>query len=106
MLIAALTEEIVVAHVSLPVIAQIVLALGTSLTMEFLVMDLEMDSVMMKPTILTATTMALTAAYLQLIQTPARNAYVMVSPSLYKISLFFSLTFSTTDYFPKTLRIL
>ena len=55
MLIAALTEEIVVAHVSLLVIAQTVLALGTSLAMEFLVMDLEMDSVMMKPTMLPVT---------------------------------------------------
>ena len=52
MLIAALTEEIVVDHVSLPVIAKIVPALGISLAMEFLVMDLEMDSVMMKPTML------------------------------------------------------
>ena len=55
MLIAALTEEIVVVHVSLPVIAKIVLALGTSMTMEFLVVDLEMDSVMMKPTMLPVT---------------------------------------------------
>ena len=54
MLIAALTEEIVVDHVSLPDIAQIVLALGISLAMEFLVMDLEMDYVMMKQTMLPA----------------------------------------------------
>ena len=48
---------------------------------------LVMDIAMMKQTMFTAYLMALTAADLPLIQTPAWIAYVMVSPLLYKISI-------------------
>ena len=50
---------------------------------------LVMDFAMTKQTMFTAYLMALTAADLPSIQTPARIAYVMVSPILYKISLCF-----------------
>ena len=49
---------------------------------------LVMDIAMTKQTMFTAYMMALTAADLRSIQTPALIAYVMVSPTLYKIFLF------------------
>ena len=50
MINVAMMKGIVVVHVSSLVIAQIALASRITLTMKFLVEDLEMDSVMMKPT--------------------------------------------------------
>ena len=59
--------------------------MGVMCSMHSLVMDIAMT----KQTMFTATMMALTAADLPLLQTPARIAYVMVSPMSYKISLCF-----------------
>ena len=50
---------------------------------------LVMAIAMTKQTMFTAYLMALTAADIPLLQTPARIAYVMVRPLLYKISLCF-----------------
>ena len=66
--------------------------------MRLLVMAIEMT----KQTMFIATMMALIAADLPLMHPFVLIAYVMVSPSLYKISFFFSLTFPALDYFSKS----
>ena len=64
----------------LQIIAQIALVIYLRLVqLDSFHLQLEMDIAMTKQTMFTATMMALTAADLPLLQTPARIAYVMVS---------------------------
>ena len=85
---AILTVETAVDHASFLISVQIVLVLEELLVLMCSILYLVMVIAMTRQTMFTAYMMALTAADLPLIQTPALIAYVMVSLSLYTIHLF------------------
>ena len=72
-----LTEEIVVDHASSLIFAKIVHAFQIQLVLEFPMPLLEMDSAMMKPTMLLVVMIMEIAVYLILIQIIAQNALVI-----------------------------